>query len=173
MLEPPPHSAWTMGRSRDPSKNGSPFLHPLSGIELRALRRLKRDPEPPSPFVFTSERGSPFTTAGWRKMVGVKGAARCPVPAAPNARSSRLGRTGRASVIPRTSGLYFRAREEIILSSSCNPHSLIWQIDRAYGRNIINDVDFIEPDKGGCRAVCCRGRPCSLTAWQPASASEW
>jgi hypothetical protein len=29
----------------------------------------KRDQEPPSPFVFTSERGVPFTTAGWRKLV--------------------------------------------------------------------------------------------------------
>jgi site-specific recombinase XerD len=42
---------------------------------LRALRRLKRDQEPPSPFVFTSERGSPFTTAGWRKMVARLGVA--------------------------------------------------------------------------------------------------
>jgi site-specific recombinase XerD len=29
----------------------------------------------PSPFVFTSERGSPFTTAGWRKMVARLGVA--------------------------------------------------------------------------------------------------
>jgi integrase len=57
------------------AKNGSPSVHPLSGIELRALRRLKRDQEPPSPFVFTSERGSPFTTAGWRKMVARLGVA--------------------------------------------------------------------------------------------------
>ena len=49
------------------AKNGSPSVHPLSGVELRALRRLKRDQEPPSPFVFTSERGAPFTTAGWRR----------------------------------------------------------------------------------------------------------
>jgi site-specific recombinase XerD len=41
----------------------------LNGVELRALRRLKRDQEPPSPFVLTSERGAPFTTAGWRKVV--------------------------------------------------------------------------------------------------------
>jgi integrase len=47
----------------------------LSGVELRALRRLKRDQEPPSPFVFTSERGAPFTTAGWRKMVARLGVA--------------------------------------------------------------------------------------------------
>jgi type 1 fimbriae regulatory protein FimB/type 1 fimbriae regulatory protein FimE len=52
------------------AKNGSPSVHPLGGVELRALRRLKRDQEPPSPFVFMSERGAPFTTAGWRKMVG-------------------------------------------------------------------------------------------------------
>jgi type 1 fimbriae regulatory protein FimB/type 1 fimbriae regulatory protein FimE len=57
------------------AKNGAPSVHPLSGVELRALRRLKRDQEPPSPFVFTSERGSPFTTAGWRKMVARLGVA--------------------------------------------------------------------------------------------------
>ena len=57
------------------AKNGAPSVHPLSGVELRALRRLKRDQEPPSPFVFTSERGAPFTTAGWRKMVARLGVA--------------------------------------------------------------------------------------------------
>jgi integrase len=57
------------------AKNGSPSVHPLSGVELRALRRLKRDQEPLSPFVFTSERGAPFTTAGWRKMVARLGVA--------------------------------------------------------------------------------------------------
>ena len=57
------------------AKNGAPSVHPLSGVELRALRRLKREQEPPSPFVFASERGSPFTTAGWRKMVARLGVA--------------------------------------------------------------------------------------------------
>ena len=57
------------------AKNGSAAVHPLSGVELRALRRLKREQDPPSPFVFTSERGSPFTTAGWRKMVARLGVA--------------------------------------------------------------------------------------------------
>jgi integrase len=47
----------------------------VSGRELRALRRLKREQEPASPFVFTSERGSPFTTAGFRKMVARLGVA--------------------------------------------------------------------------------------------------
>src|SRR5262245_53856297 len=46
------------------SKNGSPSVHPLTGRELRALRRLKREQEQ-SPFLFTSERGAPFTTAGF------------------------------------------------------------------------------------------------------------
>ena len=36
---------------------------------LRALRRLKRGQEPKSPFVFTSERGAPFSTAGFARMV--------------------------------------------------------------------------------------------------------
>jgi integrase len=57
------------------AKNGSAAVHPLSGVELRALRWLKRDQEPPSPFVFTSERGAPFTTAGWRKMMARLGVA--------------------------------------------------------------------------------------------------
>jgi integrase len=57
------------------AKNGSPSVHPLAGRELRALRRLKREQEPASPFVFTSERGSPFTAAGFRKMVARLGAA--------------------------------------------------------------------------------------------------
>jgi integrase len=50
-------------------KQGSPATHPVRGDELRALRRLKREQEPKSPFVFTSERGAPFTTAGFARMV--------------------------------------------------------------------------------------------------------
>ena len=57
------------------AKNGSPSVHPLAGVELRALRRLKRDQDPASSFVFTSERGAPFTTAGFRKMVARLGKA--------------------------------------------------------------------------------------------------
>ena len=57
------------------AKNGSPSVHPLAGVELRALRRLKRDQDPVSSFVFTSERGAPFTTAGFRKMVARLGKA--------------------------------------------------------------------------------------------------
>jgi integrase len=50
-------------------KNGTPSTHPLlRGDELRALRRLQRETET-SPFVFVSERGSPFTTAGFARLV--------------------------------------------------------------------------------------------------------
>jgi len=35
----------------------------------RALRFLQREQEPKSPFVFTSERGAPFSTAGFARMV--------------------------------------------------------------------------------------------------------
>ena len=50
-------------------KRGTPSTHPILGDELRALRRLQREQEPKSPFVFTSERGAPFTTAGFARMV--------------------------------------------------------------------------------------------------------
>jgi integrase len=50
-------------------KQGTPSTHPILGDELRALRQLQREQDPKSPFVFTSERGSPFTTAGFARMV--------------------------------------------------------------------------------------------------------
>jgi integrase len=50
-------------------KKGTPATHPIQGDELRALRRLQRDQAPKSPFVFTSERGAPFTTAEFARMV--------------------------------------------------------------------------------------------------------
>src|SRR5271168_962797 len=50
-------------------KQGTPSTHPIVGDELRALRRLHREQEPKSPFVFTSERGAPFTTAGFARMI--------------------------------------------------------------------------------------------------------
>jgi integrase len=51
------------------AKRGTPSTHPIQGDELRALRRLQREQDPKSPFVFTSERGAPFTTAGFARMV--------------------------------------------------------------------------------------------------------
>src|SRR4029078_7055189 len=50
-------------------KQGSPSTHPLLGDELRRLRRLQREQEPKSPFVFTSVRGAPFSAAGFARMV--------------------------------------------------------------------------------------------------------
>jgi type 1 fimbriae regulatory protein FimB/type 1 fimbriae regulatory protein FimE len=53
-------------------KNGIATTHPIQGDEmraLRALRALKRE----SSFVFTSERGAPFTTAGFAKMIARAG----------------------------------------------------------------------------------------------------
>ena len=46
------------------------FVHrSKKGDELRALRRLQREQEPKSPFVFTSERSARFTTAGFARMI--------------------------------------------------------------------------------------------------------
>jgi type 1 fimbriae regulatory protein FimB/type 1 fimbriae regulatory protein FimE len=55
-------------------KRGTPSTHPISGRELRALRRLKREAQA-SPFLFVSERGSPFSVAGFQKLVARAGVA--------------------------------------------------------------------------------------------------
>jgi type 1 fimbriae regulatory protein FimB/type 1 fimbriae regulatory protein FimE len=52
-------------------KNGVATTHPLQGDEMRALRELKRSAD--SPFVFVSERGAPFTRAGFAKMIARAG----------------------------------------------------------------------------------------------------
>jgi type 1 fimbriae regulatory protein FimB/type 1 fimbriae regulatory protein FimE len=49
-------------------KQGTPATHPLTGRELRALRRLERE-APGSRFVFVSERAAPFTVRGFQAMV--------------------------------------------------------------------------------------------------------
>ena len=50
-------------------KNGSPATHPLTGKELRALRRLQREQVAKSPFVFIRERGAPFSRRGFQAML--------------------------------------------------------------------------------------------------------
>jgi site-specific recombinase XerD len=50
-------------------KKGTPSTHPLTGRELRALRRLEREAAIKSPFVFVSERGAPLSTAGFARML--------------------------------------------------------------------------------------------------------
>jgi type 1 fimbriae regulatory protein FimB/type 1 fimbriae regulatory protein FimE len=65
-------------------KNGTPSVHPIRGDEIRALRRLRRE-SPQSSFVFVSERGAPFTTVGFRKLVERLGkAAGMPFPIHPH-----------------------------------------------------------------------------------------
>jgi type 1 fimbriae regulatory protein FimB/type 1 fimbriae regulatory protein FimE len=56
-------------------KSGTPSTQPVQGDALRALRKLQREQDPPSPFVFTSERGAPFSTAGFAKIVARAGEA--------------------------------------------------------------------------------------------------
>ena len=51
-------------------KNGTPSVHPLTGNEMRALRRLQREQEPRSQWVFVSERGTPLTTVAIQKFIG-------------------------------------------------------------------------------------------------------
>jgi type 1 fimbriae regulatory protein FimB/type 1 fimbriae regulatory protein FimE len=51
------------------NKKGTPSTHPIVGDEMRALRRLQRDQDPKSAFVFTSERGAPFSTAGFARLL--------------------------------------------------------------------------------------------------------
>ena len=66
------------------AKNGMPSVHPLTGTELRALRRLQREQEP-GRYVFMSERGAPMSAAGFRRTVTRLGeGARMPFPIHPH-----------------------------------------------------------------------------------------
>jgi integrase len=49
-------------------KNGTPATHPLTGREMRALRRHQRE-SGRSVFVFVSERGAPLSAPGFSRMV--------------------------------------------------------------------------------------------------------
>jgi hypothetical protein len=62
------------GDPRAPGQQREPSTHPLQGDELWALRRLRRE-SVASPFVFVNERGTPFPTAGFARMI--ERAARC------------------------------------------------------------------------------------------------
>jgi type 1 fimbriae regulatory protein FimB/type 1 fimbriae regulatory protein FimE len=50
------------------TKNGTPATHPLTGRELRALRRHQREAALGA-FVFVSERGAPLSAPGFSRMV--------------------------------------------------------------------------------------------------------
>jgi type 1 fimbriae regulatory protein FimE len=55
-------------------KGGMPSVHPLTGVELRALRRLQRE-EATGRYLFMSERGAPMSAAGFRRLMGRLGKA--------------------------------------------------------------------------------------------------
>ena len=57
------------------AKNGTAAVHPIHGDELRALRKLQREQDPKSPFVFTTERGGPFSVSAFQRLVARAGEA--------------------------------------------------------------------------------------------------
>ena len=66
-------------------KAGKPATHPLTGLEMRALRRLKREQQPSSPYLFVSERGAPFSTEGFARLLQRAGkVAKVPFPIHPH-----------------------------------------------------------------------------------------
>ena len=48
-------------------KGSDDSVQPLSGVEIRALRRVRREQEPGARYVFMSERGAPLTANGFFK----------------------------------------------------------------------------------------------------------
>jgi site-specific recombinase XerD len=54
------------------AKGGTDSRHPLTGKEIRDLRKLRRE-NPESRFVFVTERGGPMSTSGFLKMIGKVG----------------------------------------------------------------------------------------------------
>lgn len=54
------------------AKNGIDTTHPLTGIELRALKRIEREYSETS-YVFVTERNTPMTTSTFRKIVARAG----------------------------------------------------------------------------------------------------
>jgi integrase len=69
---------------RIPRQNGIASVHPLTGTELRALRRLQREQEP-GRYIFMSERGAPMSAVGFRRMMGRLGeVAKMPLPVHPH-----------------------------------------------------------------------------------------
>jgi site-specific recombinase XerD len=57
---------------RAPGEERLASTHPLTGKEMRELRKQQRE-SPASPFVFVSERGAPLTAPGFSRMVECAG----------------------------------------------------------------------------------------------------
>jgi type 1 fimbriae regulatory protein FimE len=65
-------------------KNGLASTHPIRGVELRALRKLRTE-YPDSPYVFVTEREGPMTPATARKLITRAGElAKLPFPIHPH-----------------------------------------------------------------------------------------
>jgi site-specific recombinase XerD len=65
-------------------KSGINSKHPLTGVELRALKRLRRE-QPHSRFVFLSQRGAPMTRQNVNVLLAALGTqARIEVPVTPH-----------------------------------------------------------------------------------------
>ena len=56
-------------------KNGDPSVQPIEGDELRALRKLQRSQQPPSRFVFNSNRKGPISPRAVHAIVARAGIA--------------------------------------------------------------------------------------------------
>jgi type 1 fimbriae regulatory protein FimB/type 1 fimbriae regulatory protein FimE len=68
------HVDFTIGRLHiRRAKGGETAVHPISGKEMRALRRLQRESERGT-YIFVSERGAPLSVAGYQRMVARAGA---------------------------------------------------------------------------------------------------
>jgi hypothetical protein len=66
---PSSRPTWSHRKSiSDASQACRSWPYGLSGQELRALRKLKRE-SGGNPFVFVSERGAPFSVSGFRRMI--------------------------------------------------------------------------------------------------------
>ena len=57
------------------AKGGATSVHPIGGKESRALRRLQREAQVSSRYVFVSERGAVLSVAGYQRMVARAGEA--------------------------------------------------------------------------------------------------
>jgi integrase len=102
-------------------KNGTPSVQPIGGIELRALRKLKRE-EIESRFVFMTGRAAPMTTAGYRKMMSRTGeSAEFPFPVHPHMLRHACGYTRTVLV----GGRLQRSVPAPALLLSCGERSLL------------------------------------------------
>jgi type 1 fimbriae regulatory protein FimB/type 1 fimbriae regulatory protein FimE len=80
-------------------KNGDPSVQPIEGDELRSLRKLQREQQPPSRFIFCSNRNAPLSPRAVHTIVATAGiAARIKFPVHPHmlrhARGFRLAEDG-------------------------------------------------------------------------------